>query len=220
MKIIDKFKDYRKEVTYALLFFLYCAVTFELFNRPLLGPVYTLEIPFDSKIPLIKELILVYHTFMPMVVVSCMMVMLRSRDEFWRMILVLFMSQTLAYLIYTCCQTYVPRVDTSDFGDDFFSKILKFTYEIDGNYSAAPSLHVSNMVICIIFLTRSNYKKSTKILVNLYLFLIAITTVLVKQHVFLDIPAGMIHAIFCFVVGSRIYVKYLRNKLKEKKILE
>lgn len=219
MKVINKFKNYRKEVTYALLFFAYCAVTFELFNRPLLGPVYTLEIPFDAKIPLIKELILVYHTFMPMVVVSCMMVMLRSRDEFWKMILVLFMSQTLAYLIYTCCQTYVPRVDTSDFGDDFFSKILKFTYEIDGNYSAAPSLHVSNMVICIIFLTRSNYKKTTKILVNLYLFLIAITTVLVKQHVFLDIPAGMIHATFCFLIGSRIYEKYLRKKLREKKIL-
>ncbi len=220
MKIIEKLKRHPKEVIYTFLFLIYCGATFELFNRPLLGPVYSLEIAFDAKIPLIKELILVYHTFMPMVVITCLMVMLRSRDEFWKMIFVLFMSQTLAYVIYTFCQTYVPRYDTSKLGDDFFSKILKFTYEIDGNYSGAPSLHVSNMVISMIFLTRSTYKTSTKIWLNLYYFLIAITTVLVKQHVVLDIPAGMIHATFCYIIGSRIYDKYLREKLLKKKMLE
>lgn len=220
MKTSDFYKSYKREIWYSILFFVYAASSFELFNRPLIGPVGSLKIPLDDKIPLIKELIIVYHTFMPMVIVSCLMVMNRSREEFWRMILVLFLSQTLGYLVYTFYQTYVPRYDTSKLGDDFFSWVLKLTYSIDGNYSGAPSLHVSNMLVSIIFITRSTYKLSTKIILNLYLSLIALTTVLVKQHVVLDIPAGLLHAVICYIIGSIIYNKYLRNKLIEKNILK
>lgn len=186
-------------IFWIILFVVYAATTFELFNQPFGNPV-NLKIFIDDMIPMIKELIIVYHTFAPMMIVVGVVLFVYDKKNYKKFVITLFLSQTIAYVIYIFFQTYVPRYDVTLLGNDIFSKLVKGTYLVDNPYSGAPSLHVSNMVISIWFYSKLKFSKLNKFIMISYLTLIAATTVLVKQHVFLDIPAGILFAgvmIFC-----------------------
>lgn len=80
-KIIDKIKKDKFTVLGIFLFAIFSATTFELFNRPW-GEVTNLWIPFDDKIPFIKELIIVYHTFMPMIIITGIIIFYFNKEEY------------------------------------------------------------------------------------------------------------------------------------------
>lgn len=198
-RIKHEFNNNKIQFSWIFIFIVFIAITFELFNRPF-GEVRNLKIAFDDMIPFIKEFIIIYHTFSPMLVVVGLLLLVDKKNDYKKYIVSLLIAQLTAYVIFILFQTYVPRYDTSLLGNDIFSKLIKLTYSVDNSYSGAPSLHVCNMTIAIFYFTKSNYTKKDKIIMNLYLALIAITTVLVKQHVVLDIPAGLIHAIVCYII--------------------
>ncbi len=200
-KAIEKFQKEPKELILLLGYALFASLTFEIFNRPF-GHVRNLKIPFDDKIPFVKELILVYHTFFFLVLFTCILIFLYRQELFRELLLTLFVAQILAYIIFMTFQTYVPRYDIAKLGEDFFSRIVYHTYQIDNSYSGAPSLHVCNMCISAWYFSKLPFKKITKVLVISYMILVAATTVLVKQHVFLDIPFGILHAAGCLFIIS------------------
>lgn len=199
-KLKEEIKNDKANFLKLVYLILYMALTFELFNRPLIGKVRNLKIFFDDKIPFIKELILVYHTFIIALIVVALILFVKDKKLYNKYLLTLFISQNFAYLIYLFFQTEVPRYVFTTTENDIFSRLIKYTYSIDNNYSGAPSLHVANCLIAVIYLKKSNIKNTIKISFILYLILIALTTVLVKQHVFLDIPFGIIHGIIVYLI--------------------
>ncbi|MDO4605256.1 MAG: phosphatase PAP2 family protein [Helcococcus sp.] len=210
-KIVNEIKNDKITASIILLFALFSAITFEIFNRPW-GKVTNLWIPLDDKIPFIKEFILIYHTFMPTIIVVGLLIFVLNKKEYKKLVISLFIAQILAYIIYMLFQTHVPRYDTNLLGNDFFSNLVRATYAIDNSYSGAPSLHVADMSLCIFYLLKTNeIKKSTKTFLTLYMILIALTTVLVKQHVVLDMPAGFIHAVICFFVTNFLYDRFIKK---------
>lgn len=211
-KIFNEIKNDKITASGILLFALFSAATFEMFNRPW-GEVTNLWIPFDDMIPFVKELILVYHTFMPTVILVGLIIFSVDKEEYKKLVISLFIAQIIAYIIYMFFQTHVPRYDTNLLGDDFFSNMVRATYSMDNSYSGAPSLHVADMSLCIFYLLRTKeIKISIKTFFTLYMILIAFTTVLVKQHVILDMPAGFVHAIICFFVANYIYDKFVNRE--------
>ena len=210
-KVIHEIKNDKITALGILFFALFSAMTFEFFNKPW-GEVSNLWINIDDMIPFVKELIIIYHTFMPTVILVGLIIFTVNKDEYKKLVISLFIAQIGAYIIYMLFQTYVPRYDTNLLGEDFFSNMVRATYAIDNSYSGAPSLHVADMSLCIFYLLRTNkIKKSTKTILTLYMILIAITTVLVKQHVVLDIPSGFVHALICFFVTNYIYDKFVKR---------
>lgn len=207
-----EYRNNKKEFYTLIAFVIYSMISFEIFNRPLIGPVRSLKIDFDDKIPFIKEFIISYHTFMPMIVLVGLLLFTYKKKEFKKFVFSLFFAQTASYLIVLFFQTEVPRYDVSLLGDDFFSKLIKTTYIVDNTYSGAPSMHVCNMVLSSLFFAKLQTKTLTKILVIAYLLFVALTTVLVKQHVFLDIPAGILHAFLTYYFVQYYYkIKELKN---------
>lgn len=179
-----------------IIFVIYAMLTFELFNRPLIGTVRSIKIALDDKIPFIKELIPIYHLFMPMLIWVGMMLFISDKKEYMKYIWALFLAQTSAYLIFTFFQTDVPRYDIGNLGTDIFSKLIKLTYRLDNHYAGAPSLHVCNMLLAILYYR--NIDSKCKWPVIIFMGIIASTTVLVKQHVILDVPTGIIHALIWY----------------------
>lgn len=206
-RIAESLKN--RNIMWILLFTLYSIFTFELFNRPF-GNVTNIKIPFDDMIPMVKELIFVYHSFAVMIVFTGILLLMENDREYKKFVAALFISQTLAYIIYVNFQTFVPRYDTNLLGNDIFSKMVKITYSVDNSYSGAPSLHVAHMMLSIYYFSKLNYQKFSKILMISYLSLIALTTVLVKQHVFLDIIAGIIHATIIYFVMEKFFKKLIK----------
>lgn len=192
------------------LYGLYALGTYELFNRPF-GKVRNLKMPLDDMIPFIKELIVVYHMYMPMILLTAILVFVYDKKNYKRFIITLFVAQTLSYVIYMTYQTYVPRYDISLLGEDIFSKLVKMTYNVDNTYSGLPSMHVANMLLSSIFLSKVNIGKRKKYLLIAYMTLIGATTVLVKQHVIIDVPAGVLYAIATYVL-TKFVMDIYENK--------
>ncbi|MFM1580982.1 phosphatase PAP2 family protein [Helcococcus bovis] len=209
LNIKNKLLEKKYAFSWLFIYVVFCAATYELFNRPF-GTVRNLKIPFDDMIPLIKELIIPYHTYIPTLIVVGYIIYKIDFNEYKKMILALFLAQITAYIVFMLFQTYVPRYDINLLGNDIFSNIIKHTYLIDGTYSGAPSMHVCVMSLGIFYLFKIKFNNIAKALLISYMLLICATTVLVKQHVFLDIPFGLLHAIlnyciieFTFLIKSK-----------------
>lgn len=209
--IIEKINENKKSLLLILAYALFASTTYELFNRPF-GNVRNLKMPIDDLIPMVKELIIVYHTYFPMIILSAYLTFKYNNKSYLHFIVSLFLAQIASYFIYVTFQTYVPRYDTSLLGDDLFSKIIKITYAIDNTYSGMPSMHVCNMTLSCIFFSKLEISKIYRVMAIAFMILIAATTVLVKQHVFIDIPTGFIHAIIFYVISKHVLEIYRRKK--------
>ena len=76
-----------------------------------------------------------------------------------------------------------------------------------------PSLHVANACICALALGRE--KNAWRYFAPLWTLLIVISTVTTKQHFFIDLPAGMVLAAFCYWLvrkGVRIEARPRRHR--------
>ncbi len=170
-----------------------------------------LEIGFDKLIPFVPILILVYHTYFFFLMIIGIYLYFKDRKICNTLYLSLIIAQLIAYIIFIFYPTDISSIRPIIKDNDIFSYLTKLTYEIDTIYAGMPSLHTSSMTIIILTTCYTNFKKINKCIISLYALLIISTTVLVKQHVFLDIPGGIILGIICFYISKA----YIYNKKKQ-----
>lgn len=91
----------------------------------------------------------------------------------------------------------VPRPTVT--GDSFLEVWLRMTHAVDDQFAGFPSCHVMTTTALILGVNTSSQRGKIKALVTAYGLLIIATTVLVKQHVFLDIPGGILYATIPFL---------------------
>lgn len=168
----------------------------QLLNHPI-GKVRSLEIPFDSRIPLLPWTVLIYNSWAPLILILSLFYFFRDRSLFRRYVITMTLGQLMADLTFPFFQTQLPVPYEKVYGaTDLFSRLLAITYRADNNYCGFPSIHVILCTLTIIFIWKLDAARGwLKILVSLYFTLVAITTVTTKQHVVLDIPGGIVYAI-------------------------
>lgn len=85
-------------------------------------------------------------------------------------------------------------------------RMLAAMYRLDDGFNILPSLHVAYSTLVWLFFRR--YMPELRWYVGMLVFLIALATVLLKRHYFVDIPAGIVLATVVFhaarVLGPRL----------------
>ena len=100
-------------------------------------------------------------------------------------------GKLIAAVIFFVFPTQMIR--TAVTGDSVFDKITAFLYTIDKPITLFPSLHCFESYVCSRYLARiKGISKFAKIFCFVFSAFVFASTVLVKQHMFLDIPAGII----------------------------
>lgn len=181
---------------------------YQFFNRPI-GNVRNLTLPVDGLIPLIPQFILIYHLWYLFIIINIGYLLLRDRNEFLRAILSINLGNILAYITFFFFQSKVPRPVIAENG--IFESIVRFTYTIDQPYNGFPSIHVLTTAVMMIALARMDIRKSYKYGSLVFGLLIILSTVVVKQHVFVDILGGLTYAGASYVIISGILSRYLRK---------
>jgi membrane-associated phospholipid phosphatase len=163
-----------------------------------MNPVgFNLEIGVDKYIPLIPEFAVIYLSYIPMLIFVFAFYW-NDYKTYRSMSLMLIAVISIAIIIYSVFQTEVLRpiiVST-----DFFSRLTNTIYKYDMPNNTFPSLHVALTSSITAFV----YKKNTKVgmaLIPLTL-LIILSTMFIKQHVFLDIIGGLMLAFGIFKIKN------------------
>ena len=188
----------------------------QLLNHPI-GTVRSLEIPFDSKIPLLPWTALIYNSWGLLIFLLAFFYLLRDRTLYRRYLLTMILGQLMADATFPFFQTRIPVPYEEVYGaTDFFSRVLAMTYRIDNNYCGFPSIHVILCTLTIIFIWKLDAAKLwLKISVSLYFTAVAITTVTTKQHVVLDIPGGIVYGIVAIPLAALLAPWVERKCFKE-----
>ena len=119
----------------------------------------------------------------------------------------LFLGMSISLFIYFILPNGQNlRVDIQH--ENLFQDIIAFIYSIDSSTNVCPSIHVYNSLMMMISLLKSNKIKIHRILsigIIGLAFLICLSTVMIKQHAFIDVIVAMILVIIIYVIGNRKY---------------
>jgi membrane-associated phospholipid phosphatase len=116
----------------------------------------------------------------------------------------------VSYLFFAFLQTYVERPVLT--GSDPLTRMIRDVYAGDPPFNDFPSLHVSLSVIMAIHWWRFSQKLRWPVVI--LAGLIAISTVMVKQHYVGDIPGGLILAF-----GTSLFFLHLMDRDRDRELI-
>lgn len=166
---------------------------------------YSVVISLDNQIPFIKEFVIPYVMWFPVVPAVLMYICIKDKPTYFRLIISLIASLLVCYISFFFYQTTVPRPDIH--GNDILTQIILHIYKIDRPVNCFPSIHV---LICFLLIEGiwvcKDRKTIISIIVTIICTFIILSTVFIKQHVVLDGVFGIAIAAVTFIL-SNIFVK-------------
>ncbi len=168
---------------------------------------YNLSVGFDSKIPFIPNFVLFYVLAYPFWYLTYYAV-LRSGGENCKKILFANLgAKLLTGIIFVLIPTTFPRPEITGGGLGTF--VLKnVIYGMDAPDNLFPSVHVLESWMSFVALKRlKGCPGLVKIGSFILMVMICISTVVLKQHVIVDIAGGIAVAEIFRLIADRIYVK-------------
>lgn len=167
---------------------------------------------FDDMIPFCKYFVIPYFLwFLYVPAVSLFLFFRSKKEEFYKFSAMLFIGMTVSLFICTVWPNGQELRVHLNGQDDIFARIVSSLYQTDTSTNVFPSIHVYNSLVCHIALCKAEKMKERKIIKSLSFILmvsICLSTVLLKQHSFLDVlGAGALCTLMYIVVYHRDLIK-------------
>ncbi|GBO52061.1 PAP2 family protein [Pseudanabaena sp. lw0831] len=187
-------------------FFYFLCINTCFFLYPVLNQgnqvIHILKLSIDSWIPFIPFFSIFYILYIPFLFVTLLYFMFFSRNFSHAGFSFVFCF-LISFLFYAFYQTTIIRPSITEI--DFFSNVVLFIYANDKPYNCFPSLHVSLSILSFLLWQKSFPK--VKIIMGTFVFLIILSTVLIKQHHTPDVIGGIILSITSFYFGQLFEIK-------------
>lgn len=188
-----------------LLFSLYLPINVERV------PLYNFKTFVDDYIPLLTFFIIIYVSYGVFLIFVLLYFIKKSKPQILNEILLsIIISCLVAYVIYLLFQNYIqrPMIDSNN----IFDAIYTWGNSWIASYNAFPSLHVAITTVCVIGFNKIKSRIFKPILI--WGILIIISTVLTKQHYFLDVLSGLILGFLSFKTSGYLLNKYIFKSAK------
>lgn len=157
--------------------------------------MYDLSIFLDHYIPFVPVFILPYISYfalIPVTIIGVVRFSFALLRPFFMMLLGTILFSHACFWIFPTHLTVRPEICNAD----IFSELTKLLYSIDEPYSACPSLHANISTLCALIWWQLRHRYSG--LMILWACLVIVSTVFMKQHFVVDIPAGILSAFFWY----------------------
>lgn len=207
MRKLNEFYHAYPHVKYCLLFPVYLAIYF--IAEALITKNYWVSyLPLDDHIPFLEGFVLFYDLWYPAMILIGVYLLLKEPENFKRYMKFLFAGFFLCeviWILFPNGQNLRPEVFPRE---NFFTQLIAGLYAADTNTNVFPSAHVVGAIAVAagVFHSQMLQKKNwLKALTVVLCFLIAISTVFIKQHSILDVFAGVALCIpLHFIVYGRV----------------
>ncbi|MBS6195997.1 MAG: phosphatase PAP2 family protein [Clostridiales bacterium] len=151
---------------------------------------WNMETVLDRNIPTVPEFVSVYYLFFLFCAVTYLVIAGANREEFYRLVF----ADVFAKLICGICFLVIPTTNVRpvDFGNGFWSEVLRFLYRMDDPVNLFPSIHCLSSWLCWVAV-RAEKKLPVwyRMAVGIGAVLICLSTLFTKQHVLADVAAGI-----------------------------
>jgi len=199
---------------YLLLAFLPYLIFYFLIQSLIGTSRYNLLMGIDEKIPFIPPFIWVYHTIIPVVILTAIF-LFQNRDIFLGLIFSFIFSGIVMCLFYIFFPSFYPRelfVEVSTVS----GWLIEVTRSIDGPHNTFPSGHVTFAWLLMFFVSLSQYTRKhswIKVLYFCWAALVSISTLTLKQHFIVDVFSGIILAALSYYLSRKLFVVRHNEKL-------
>lgn len=152
---------------------------------------FNFTLPIDGAIPFVPAFALIYLGSYIQWVVGFVLIARENRELCYRVLSGEIISKLICMALFLAIPTTMVRPEITS--DGFFDSMVAFIYRSDTPDNLFPSLHCLESWIC--FRGAMQIKKVGKwyaVFSLIFSLLVFASTVLVKQHVFVDIAAGVL----------------------------
>jgi membrane-associated phospholipid phosphatase len=169
------------------------------------GPnVIFLRSPIDDLIPLFPPLVVPYVSLEPFIYASLILFLVFRTRIFQSAALSMLTAWAISFVFYIFLQSYMDRPVLA--GNDMFIQMLREVYAGDNAYNCFPSLHTSLSTVLAIHWWRTD--KRIGVPVAIWVTLIVLSTMFVKQHYIADVIGGLAIAFG----GSWFFLKQVASR--------
>ena len=197
---------------YLTLFIIFNFVTY--FGIQLLFTVseYNFLITLDHAIPFVPQFVWVYHTLIPVILITMFSFVSRKEVFFSAFTAYMIASVTLS-IFYVLFPSFYPRESFVD-PSSISGWLVELTRMIDGANNTFPSGHVTFSWLLAFFVGLTQYAKSRlwiRTVYYIWAILITLSTLALKQHFIVDVLSGILLAGMCYFLSKNIIFKQLQT---------
>lgn len=151
---------------------------------------YDISLPLDDMIPLCPAFIVIYILSYLQWAIGFIIIARESREICYRIIGGEIIAKCLCIILFLAFPTALVRPEIT--GDGLFSFLTRLIYALDEPNTLFPSIHCLESWICLRGAMAVKKTPRWYLWVSLvFTLLVFASTVFTKQHVLLDIPAGI-----------------------------
>lgn len=176
---------------YAMLYLIFYLVTFFTLDFTM-KPKYIIHCPLDDLIPFCEYFAVFYFSWFPAFLLGLVYYMIYDKYDFQQLWFIMFIGMTFCFLVYIVLPSGLElRVELED--RNIFCRMMKLIWKADAAVNVCPSIHVSSSVAVALVTARSRlFEKHPlrRTLIILWMLLICVSTVFVKQHSVIDVLCG------------------------------
>lgn len=180
------------------------------------APHYDISLPVDGWIPFVPEFIVIYILAIGQWVFVLALAAREGKDFYYKATAAEMSSKVFVFLIFLFLPTSMERGDIQ--GNDIFDWLTKLIYTLDAPNNLFPSIHCLDSWVCLrVVCKMKTAPKWFKWANAVFSVLVFASVVLVKQHLFLDIWAGILVGELGFLMVRFLHTERLLYKLVPKR---
>jgi membrane-associated phospholipid phosphatase len=154
----------------------------------------------DEALPIVPVFVWVYCAFY-LVLPAIVVVTLVDRRVMYEGVVSYLVTGLLAFAIFFAIPSRMPDPQLGDC-TTLACDVLVGMQSLDGGFNIFPSLHVAYPVVVLLLIRR--YLPVAQIPVAIVVLGIMASTVLLKRHALVDVPAGALLGITAYLIGIRV----------------
>lgn len=154
---------------------------------------HILETEIDKQIPLCTFFVLFYVLAYIQWFVGYFMIAKEKRAFCDRYLIADMIAKTLCLICYMIYPTSIHRPEITESG--IWDQLTKLIYKMDSPDNLFPSMHCMKSYLCVKAAMRLRKRKNNKLFVICHIlmsFLVFASTIMIKQHVIIDIVGGIV----------------------------
>ena len=176
-------------------------------------PHHTLALPLDAQLPFVPGFICIYVLAFVQWVVGYVLIVRDSEALCFRMTAADLAAKLLCMVCFLAFPTTMTRPTPE--GGGLWCALIRLIYWFDKPVNLFPSVHCLESWICMRGTLASRQRLWVKVAMTVMTLLVCASTVLVKQHVVVDIFAGIAVAEVGLLLSRLYYDRKERQKKAE-----